>query len=187
MTPLALVVLLGFGLLIAICLAAWTAVSYDSTGSDDTASGSPRRHGTVRADQSGSDSGQGVRRQRKENAGRSAAVRADRGSRTAGAGATKFEASSDGSNGRFSSTANHAQLSGGAWRSAGGATVTARRVTPVRSAETDSTAADSGGGRGGKPKQTRGASADASERKQEHDEDAFERFLRARPDDIDIG
>lgn len=184
MTPLALVVLLGFGLLIAVCLTAWTAVSYDSSGSDDGTTESPQRPFVTAADER-PNGRRGVQGQRPDRGARS--VEPGRGSRTAAAGGSEVS-------GDVRSKTNRSEMSGGAWRSAGSTTVTARRVVPERAIDSGRTepgrteaGRDTPGGGGSRPKQTRGAGTEPVERKQEHDEDAFERFLRARPDDIDIG
>jgi hypothetical protein len=183
-TPLALVVLLGFGLLIALCLTAWTALSLDRVaGQNPGAERAPVTRQPGRAISNDEVRGARARAERQvERGGRSepevlraepptgspvepgraAAQRAEQKSeqKSAGRGADAVEVSS-----------------GGSWRSVG------RRETPrpepggrvMTRLEPNQQA---------RREETRQEEKGREEKGRE--EDAFERFLKARPDDFDL-
>lgn len=161
MTPLTLVVLLAFGLLIAVCLTAWTALSFERQppeGAADAAASSRRKSARLISN----DEVRGARGRGEKPAGRGSDEPSRERPPTAG--------SWPGADARPAP-----EQSGGSWRSA-----TAVRVTSSRAAE--KVADDSSKSR----KQPSEPDRSVVTPKQEHDEDAFERFLRVRPDDIDI-
>ncbi|MEX2541620.1 MAG: hypothetical protein WD314_07415 [Trueperaceae bacterium] len=164
MTPLTLVVLLAFGLLIAVCLTAWTALSFDRRPRESAADGTASS-GRKSARPMSNDEVRGARSRGERPVGRDrdehSVDRSDTRSRRAGTGPKPASGQT-----------------GGSWRSA---TATPTKVTTSWGTEPVTDDSSNGRKRPSTPANRSGAAPE-----QELDEDAFERFLRVRPDDIDI-
>ena len=189
--PLALVVLLGYGLLIALSLTTWTAVAYfreESAG--DHRQREPERSPVERE--------------------RSRSKRAVSNDEVRGARSRRARGGDDPFRGETGTAARSAPAGSGG----GASVVTARRSSPGgRPAEAATapaagavqptegpgtpgeagTTASRGGSRSGVPRKSAGASSSAAEagrprgkRQGDDEEDAFERFLSSRSDDLDI-
>jgi hypothetical protein len=244
-TPLALVVLLGFGLLVALCLTAWTALSLDrAAGADRGAERATPGRQAGRATTNDEVRGARSRAERLTERGgknapedaaaeqatglggervRVAARQAEQQWTSSGAGAVQLsgggswrsvdarETAKPGASGRKparpdadgrktagpDTSGRQGQTPGGREtagpdsggrekpRAASGERETAGPASGER--ETTSRATGRAAGRGGEISgRDGGKRAEAGKEQSGREEDAFERFLRARPDDFDI-
>jgi hypothetical protein len=204
-TPLTLVVLLGFGLLIAVCLAAWTALSFDDAPARDQEPANERPAVARRAGRPVSNDEVRGARMRDEGLPARAAVDGPSAA-PAPSGGKQARAKVTGVGTAGASGAGLTQLSGGgSWRSVGAERASATSGGPAgaaveqpRGSEWRDVEPNAGAGSA----EPRGAQRNAVERqrtetsgaqrrraepaREEREEDAFERFLRERPDDFDI-
>lgn len=151
--PVALLLLLGFGLLMAVCLTAWTATSLEAGLRDPTA-------------------GERAAAGKEDNTKKRSGNRAANGSKERGSRTTNRAAGSLGTK-RAKDSGSQATMTTKA-RTTNGIVEPDRRSRTAREDSATETV------------RVREKSRAAPSTEKQYEEDAFERFLRAGPDDTDL-